>query len=107
MTDELRKGLEMEYNIQKIYEVWHFDEISQYDPISKCGGVFTEYVNTFLKMKQEANGWPAWCISDADKRKYIQDYSDREGILLDENNIRWNPGLRNLVKLMLNRYFSL
>lgn len=107
MTDELRKGLEKEYNIQKIYEVWHFDEISQYDPISKCGGVFTEYVNTFLKMKQEANGWPAWCISDDDKRKYIQDYSDREGILLDENNIRWNPGLRNLVKLMLNRYFSL
>jgi len=74
VTDELRKGLEKGYKIQKIYEVWHFDEISQYDSISKCGGVFTEYVNTFLKLKQEASGWPEWCQSEEDRQKYITDY---------------------------------
>ena len=29
------------------------DQVSQYDPKSKTGGLFTEYVNTFLKIKQE------------------------------------------------------
>jgi hypothetical protein len=43
------------------FEVWHFDETEQYDPKTKTGGLFTDYVNTFLKMKQEASGWPEWC----------------------------------------------
>jgi len=33
-------------------EVWHFDKIEKYDPISNpYGGLFTEYVNKFMKMK--------------------------------------------------------
>ena len=44
--------------VQRIYEVWHFDETEQYDPETKTGGLFSDYVNTFLKMKQEASGWP-------------------------------------------------
>jgi hypothetical protein len=40
-----------------MYEVWHFNDISQYDPETRMGGVFTEYVNIFLKLKQEASGW--------------------------------------------------
>jgi hypothetical protein len=39
--------------VQRIYEVWHFDETEQYDPKTKTGGLITDYVNTFLKMKQE------------------------------------------------------
>jgi hypothetical protein len=46
--------LEKGYVVQRIYEVWHFDETEQYDPETKTGGLFTDYVNTFLKMKQEA-----------------------------------------------------
>lgn len=59
------------YKIDRIYKVWHFDNVEQYDPNSKTGGVFTEYINTFLKMKQEASGWPSWCIAEIDKQKYI------------------------------------
>ena len=33
---------------------WHFDETEQYDPKAKTGGLFIDYVNTFLEMKQEA-----------------------------------------------------
>lgn len=29
-------------------EIWHFKNIYQYDPMTKSGGIFTEYVNTFL-----------------------------------------------------------
>jgi hypothetical protein len=32
VTDELKKALEKGYVVQRIYEVWHFDETEQYDP---------------------------------------------------------------------------
>jgi hypothetical protein len=44
-------------------------------------------------MKQEASGWLEWCQSQTDKWRYIRDYHEKEGILLDYNNIKNNPGL--------------
>jgi hypothetical protein len=35
VTDELKKALEKGYVVQRIYEVWHFDETEQYDPKTK------------------------------------------------------------------------
>ena len=55
VTDELKKALEKGYVVQRINEVWHFDETEQYDSKMKTGGLFTDYVNTFFKMKQEAS----------------------------------------------------
>jgi hypothetical protein len=52
-TDEVKKAIDKGYILDSIYEVWHFENISQYDPNTKEGGLFTEYVNTFLKFKQE------------------------------------------------------
>ena len=106
VSDELKKALEKGYEIIEMYEVWHFEKTSQYDPDTKTGGLFTEYVNTFLKMKQEASGWPEWCDNDDNKHKYINDYYEREGIQLDYDNIRKNPGLRSLAKLMLNSFWG-
>ena len=83
--------------------MWHFDEVSQYNPDTKEGGIFTEYVNTFLQIKQETSGWPEWCLTDQDKHTYIKNYFENEGIWLEEKNIKDNPGLRQLVKLILNR----
>jgi hypothetical protein len=104
VTDKLRKALEKGYVVQRIYEVWHFDETEQYGPKTKTGGLFTDYVNTFLKMKQEAGGWPEWCQNENDRWSYIRNYHEKEGILLDYNNIKRNPGLRPLAKLMLMLY---
>ncbi|CAG2256485.1 unnamed protein product [Mytilus edulis] len=98
----LQKG----YVVNTIYEVWHFDKVEQYDPQSKSGGIFTEYINTFLKMKQEASGWPSWCITEKHKQKYIQCYFEKEGIKLDYTKIEKNPGLRSLAKLMLNSFWG-
>ena len=36
--------------------------------------------------------------------KNITDYHQKEGIWLDADKIKWNPGLRSLAKLMFNRY---
>ena len=50
-SPELSKAVDLGYEVQYIYEVWHFEET--------CEGLFRDYVNTWLKIKQEASGWPA------------------------------------------------
>ncbi len=102
-TPEILKALENDYEIVKIYEVYHWDESTQYDPQTKEGGLFVTYVNTFLKFKQEASGWPKWCCTDEDRDRYLSDYFEKEGIRLDPMRIEMNPGLRALAKLCLNR----
>jgi hypothetical protein len=82
-----KKALEKGYVVQRIYEVWYFDETEQYDPKTKTGGLFTDYVNTFLKMKQEASVWPEWCQSENDKWSYIRDYHEKEVILMNYTRI--------------------
>ena len=78
-----------------IYEVWHFPETWQ--------GLFQDYVNTWLKIKQEASSWPKWVGDDETKRQqYICDYYEHEGIPKEYDKIAHNPGLRTLAKMMLN-----
>lgn len=64
----------------KVHEVWHYDNIEKYDPDTKTGGLFTEYINTFLKMKQQADGYPSWCKTDEQKATYIAQYANVEGL---------------------------
>ena len=87
VTDEVKEALSAGYKIMNVYEVWHFSEISQYDLSTKTRGIFTQYVNTFLKVKQEASGWPDWCVDESDRQNYIQQYYEREGILLQSKKI--------------------
>ena len=88
------KAIEKGYVVLNLHEVWHWEETSD--------ELFKEYVNTFLKIKQEASGYPSDCVTDEQKQRYIDLYYEREGIRLDPNEIDYNPGLRYLAKLMLN-----
>ncbi|XP_060560804.1 uncharacterized protein LOC132720652 [Ruditapes philippinarum] len=107
VTDEVKMALSQGYRLLNVYEVWHFNEMAQYDPHTKTGGgLLTEYVNTFPKVKQEASGWPDWCKTETNRHKYIQEYFEREGILLEYNNIEENPGLRLLAKIILNSFWG-
>ena len=105
-TDEIKKALQLGYKIVTISEVWHFKEVEQYNSENQDGGLFTEYIDTFLKLKQEASGWPSWCQNEEDKQMYISTYYEREGIQLDYNRVQKNPGLRSLAKLMLNSFWG-
>ena len=86
-----------------MYEVYHWEETTQYNPQTGEGGLFAPYVNRFLRIKQMSSGWPEWCKTDEDKERYIVNYKAREGIELDRNLIKKNPGLRSLSKLSVNR----
>lgn len=83
-TPELQKAVEKGYRILKIHEVWHFPEDQQKE------GLFTPYVNAWLKYKTEASGWPSHCDTEQEKYEYASDFRVREGIKLD--NVAKNPG---------------
>jgi hypothetical protein len=102
VSEEIKLALQYGYKIDKVFSVWTWNKQEKYDPVTKSGGLFTEYVNKFLKIKQEASGFPNWCSNEDDKDLYINQYYEREGIKLDKLNIKSNPGLRNIAKLLLN-----
>ena len=97
-TPEIEKAEEKGYIIKHIHEVWHFP------PNQRQTGLFANYVNTWLKTKQESSGWPSWCESTEQKRSYILKYQQQEGIRLDISRIEKNPGRKATAKIMLNRY---
>lgn len=96
-TPELLKAVENGYTILKIHEVWHFPERQRKQ------GLFAPYVNTWLKHKTEASGWPAGVTTEEQKAEYVKQYKEKEGIELDPTRIEKNPGRKQVAKLMLNR----
>jgi len=89
-----------------MYEVWDYAEDSTYDPKTRTGGLFAQYINKFLRLKQQPDGWPNWVKTEEDKERYILEYEEKEGIKLDPAQIEKNSGLRNLAKLMLNSFWG-
>lgn len=101
VADELRVAVQKGYVVRKIYEAWEY-EIAKYDKCTRKGGVFAEYIDTFLKIKTEASGYPSHCTTDASKKSFIRDFEKKEGIVLDYCKIHKNEGYRSLAKLLLN-----
>ena len=69
-------------------------------------GLFANYVNNWLKIKQESAGWPNWCQTLEQKRDYILRYQEREGIRLDIASIAKNPVRKATAKLMRNSFWG-
>lgn len=94
MSAELHKALDCGYQIDKVYEVWHFPGHSS--------DLFRRYIDTFLKIKQEASGFPPDCQTEEQKQSYVEDIFRREKIVLDASRIGKNPVQRTIAKLFLN-----
>ena len=75
--------------------MWHFPE--------KSDKLFRDYMNCFLMLKQEASRFPEWVRTEDDRRKFIADYMNHEGIQMDYDKITKTSDLCSLAKLMLNR----
>jgi len=89
-----------------VYEVWHYSTWLQYNRETGEVGLFSEYIDTFMQMKQEADGWPPGVETDEEKAAYIDSYFEREGIRLNMSNILKNPNMRTLAKYMLNSFWG-
>jgi hypothetical protein len=106
VTPELFKALNIGYKLVAVYEVWNFPVMAQYDPISGMAGLFEAFINKWIKIKQEASGYPEGCDSEEAKDQYVAEYFEREKIQLDKEKILKNPGLRALAKLMVNSFWG-
>ena len=97
-----RLAVEKLYSILKIFEVYEY-QITQYSrETAEGGGLFVDYINTFLKLKAEASGYPSWVRSPEDEERYIQSFRESEGIELDKASIKHKAAKRGLAKLCLN-----
>jgi len=77
------------YKILEIQELYQ-NEVTQYNPNTVAGGLFVEYINAFLKLKQEASGYPDGVRTPDDEELYIRQFYQSEGIRLDKDCIRYN-----------------
>jgi hypothetical protein len=93
-SKEVYKAIDLGYKIRYIHKIFHYPETTK--------DLFKDYVATFLKIKQEASGYPLWVKNETDKDKYINDYFHNQGIRMDKSKIVKNPGLREIAKLCLN-----
>ncbi|XP_055389326.1 uncharacterized protein LOC129618545 [Condylostylus longicornis] len=102
---ELKLSVKYGYTIIEIHEIWHYD-CETYDSISKTGGLFTDYMNFFIKYKTEGAGYPTGIQTKSEQDAYIKDFFENEGVMLDKSKIALNPSLRNLAKLKLNSFWG-
>jgi hypothetical protein len=52
-------AVEKGYRVIEVIEVYEYNA-TQYDPTTGEGGLFVQYINTFLKLRAEASGYPGW-----------------------------------------------
>ena len=106
---ELQKALDLGYQLMNIQEVYHYAESAQYNKAEGQTGIFSEFIDFFLRLKQEASDYPTWVKNASNveeaKQRYIDTYWAHEGIWLDKENIKKNPGMRSLAKLLLNSFW--
>lgn len=82
IAEELRIAVDKGYKVVEIYEAWEYN-MTKYDKATNEGGIFADYINTFLKIKTEASGYPSWCKTVEDEDRFIKLFHETVGILLD------------------------
>ena len=89
VNDEVRLAVKKWYRILEVYEVYEY--VTRYESETGEGGLFAGYIDTFLKLKEEANGYVR---SQANEERYIESFWNSDGIRLDSQS---RPTLLNVV----------
>jgi hypothetical protein len=102
-TEEIYLAMENGYIITEIYEVHHFDEENRSDKLMRG------YMEAFLTLKQEAEGWKKLGASsenptEEEKDEVIQKVFESNGGIgrIDKAKVIKNPVLRQVSKIFLN-----
>ena len=101
VVDEVCKGIHIGYGLLDVFEFWEY-KVTCFDKDTNAGVLFVQYVNMFLKLKQESSGYPSWVQCEEDKDRYIEDYWRAEEIAIDKASVSKNAVQRTLAKLKLN-----
>uniref|UniRef100_A0A7E4VQI1 DNA-directed DNA polymerase n=1 Tax=Panagrellus redivivus TaxID=6233 RepID=A0A7E4VQI1_PANRE len=97
-TVELKKAVELGYQIMETFEVWDYARWSKKG--DECG-LFDTYVDTFVREKVQNSGWGALTTAE-EKRQCVEECERETGIRIDADAVVDNPGKRYCAKIMLN-----
>jgi hypothetical protein len=64
--DEVRLAVQKGYQVIEVYQMYEY-KVTQYNPQTGRGGLFAEYIDTFLKLKAQASGYPTWVRTPEDE----------------------------------------
>ena len=100
MHARIGAGPDQGYVILHIYELWNFRTTST--------TLFRDYINTWNKVKQEADGWPSPEVAKDPglQIEYLEEFRRVVGVILDPAKIERNEGRRTLGKLMANSFWG-
>jgi hypothetical protein len=65
VVDEVRLAIDKGYRLIEVYKFYVYD-VTYFDPATGEEGLFVHYINTFLKLKAEASGYPTWVRNPED-----------------------------------------
>jgi len=77
VIDEVRLAVQKGYRILEIHELYDYN-VTRYDPETR-EDLFAGYIDTYLKLKAEASGFPASVRTPADEERYIESFWKSEG----------------------------
>lgn len=100
---EVRKAIEKGYQITRIFAIESFPD--SIDQPNLATGVFQAYINTFITLKIQAEGYPSDCDT-AEKGQVYINYHAKNGVMLEASKISKNPALREISKLCLNSLYG-
>ena len=60
--------------------------VTRFEPETREGRLFADYIDTFLKLKAEVNNYPACVRSPAEKERYMVPFWKSKGIRLNRFN---------------------
>jgi hypothetical protein len=103
-TEELQEAIKVGYKIEEIYELWHWESVCQYNPATGEEGLFSTFMNTYVKGKICAEGWP----QGMSRSEYLSELKRTMDLDVRENEVadKKNPGMRYIYKIILNSFFG-
>ena len=93
-TVELKLALAEGYKIIEVYQIYNFKE--------KSNTLFKEFILEMLRGKMENSGFPKDVKSKREQDEYIETIKKNTGVILNRDNINFNPGARLYHKTILN-----
>ena len=105
-TVELEKAIGLGYKILEFYQVWHYEKSCQYNAETGEQGIFSEYVNTFHRLKTASSGYPVSCTTYAEKLDYPRTLEKGDHIKLNLEEVKENPRVRSVAKFLSNNIWG-
>jgi len=73
VVDEVRLAVQKWCKNFGFFEFYECN-VTRYYPETREGGLFAGYIDTFLKLKSDANGYAAWVQSTVDDERYMKSF---------------------------------